>query len=280
MMPVHPGAAPGAAAAAAMPPHIQALLDIPEEAPPGAAHPGGVPSPRPAPPPAPPMAGAGAAAPTGPTTPQDPRMLSQQVDDMLQRDPEIAARIRAGIDAGLRSGEITQQELDMATQLTTIAANNPAMYPQARQYAIESGLADEVDLPPQYDEGLISVMLAILKSLQMNVSIAPQGQPGSQPGHPGHPGHPGQPGGAGVGLGAKPQMRFAMGGLVDPVENPGAVNKATMTPGLMPRAKDGIYTAELHHGEYVVPPEVVRAKGTDFFDKLTEAVQKKRAGIK
>jgi len=267
-----PQAHPGGAAPT-MPPHIQALIDIPEEAMPGGpapAHPG-------APPPAamPPMQG----APAAPMSPQDPRLLEQQVDDMLARDPEIAARIRAGIDAGLRNGEITQQELDMATQLTTIAANNPAMYPQARQYAIQSGLADEIDLPTQYDEGLITVMLAVLKSLQMNVvlgnttdSMTPQSQPpGSAMQAQAAPQPQPQP---------QPQMRFAAGGLVDPMENPGAVAPAMAGAGLMPQAKHGKYTAELHQGEYVVPAEVVRAKGTDFFDKLQEAVQKKRAGIK
>lgn len=41
---------------------------------------------------------------------------------------------------------------------------------------------------------------------------------------------------------------------------------------------DGVIPVNAHEGEYVIPAAVVRAKGTDFFDKLVQPTNEKPAG--
>ena len=77
----------------------------------------------------------------------NPQMVDMQVNDMLSKNPEVVARVRAAIEAGIQSGEVTQQEINMAVQLAQVALQNPQMYPQLREFAIQRGLAGPDDLP-------------------------------------------------------------------------------------------------------------------------------------
>ena len=52
----------------------------------------------------------------------------------------MVARIRAAIEAGVQSGELDINELNMIIQLARTVQQNPSMYPQIRQMAIQRGL--------------------------------------------------------------------------------------------------------------------------------------------
>lgn len=176
----------------------------------------------------PPMPQAGAQPSGMPQGPSNPGMLATGVKDTANANPELVARLRAGIEAGLESGEITTQELNMMVQLARTVMQNPAMYPQIRQLAIQRGIATEQDLPQQYDEGLIIAILMIGEALEADVQFGP-----SQP--------------------TMPQG----GELQGPSHAEG---------GIPVKAGGGL--VEMEGGEYMIPKHVVKAKGTEFFDKM------------
>ena len=167
-----------------------------------------------------------------PQAPMDSQMLSMQVNQIATQNPQQVEQIRMAIMEAMQSGELTQQELNMVIQLATVASQNPDMYPQVRTFAIQQGIATEQDLPPQYDQGLIMVLLLAAKSIQNDAG----GQSMMQGGAPA----------AGV-----PSM--AVGGTV-------------------PQSKkaDGAVLINGHEGEYVIPSNVVKMKGKEFFDNLVE----------
>ena len=86
--------------------------------------------------------------------PMNGQMMEMQINQMAAQNPEVVARIRAAIEAGLQAGELSMEELNMAIELAKTVLQNPEMYPQVRQFAIQKGLAEEGDLSVQYDEGI------------------------------------------------------------------------------------------------------------------------------
>lgn len=199
------------------------------------------------------MGGTPASAPMAPSyqagglvaqggAPMDPQMLEMQLNQFAGQRPEQMQQLQQAIMQGLQSGEITPQELNMMVQLATVAAQNPQMYPNVRRFAIQQGLATEQDLPQQYDQGLVFMLLLIGRAMQQVVGGAggapmPGGQQMPEVGAPQ------------VASGAMPSM--AKGGTVPDS-----------------RKSDGSILINAHEGEYVIPAHIVKAKGTEFFDKL------------
>lgn len=182
----------------------------------------------------------GLVAPGG--APMDPQMLEMQLNQFAGQRPEQMQQLQQAILQGLQSGELTPQELNMMVQLATVAAQNPQMYPNVRRFAIQQGLATEQDLPPQYDQGLVFMLLLIGRAMQQVVGGAggapmPGGQQMPEVGAPQ------------VASGAMPSM--AKGGTVPDSKK-----------------SDGSILINAHEGEYVIPAHIVKAKGTEFFDKL------------
>lgn len=163
-----------------------------------------------------------------PQGPSNPTMVNSQVKSTASANPEMIARIRAGIEAGLESGEISTQELNMVVQLARAVMQNPAMYPQMRQLAIQRGIATEQDLPAQYDEGLIIAILTVGEALEADVQFNPQ------------------------------QTDMPEGGMLQgPSHSQG---------GIPVKAGGGLL--EMEGGEFVIPKNVVQKKGTEFFEKM------------
>ena len=65
----------------------------------------------------------------------------------------------------------------------------------------------------------------------------------------------------------KATQGYAQGGAID-VAGRKLVGPGTGTSDSIPAVIDGTRPAALSHGEFVIPAHVVRAKGTEFFDKL------------
>ena len=175
-----------------------------------------------------------------------PQMLEMQVNQFATQHPQQVAQIRAAIMEVMQTGELTQQELNMIVQLATVAAQNPEMYPYVRNFAIQNGIATEQDLPPQYDQGLVFVLLLAARAIQADMG----GQNMMQGGSPAMAGGPDVTASQ-VSSGAIPSM--AKGG---------------MTPDS--KKSDGSVLINAHEGEYVVPAHVVKMKGKEFFDSLVE----------
>lgn len=177
-----------------------------------------------------------AGAPSPQSAPMAPQMLEMQVNQFASQHPEQVAQIRAAVMQALQSGELTQQELNTIVQLATVAAQNPEMYPNVRRFAIQQGIATEQDLPPQYDQGLVFVLLLAARAVQADL------------------------GGQNMMQGGSPAMA---GGQAIP-----SMAKGGMTPDS--KKSDGSVLINAHEGEYVIPANVVKMKGKEFFDNLVE----------
>jgi len=130
----------------------------------------------------------------------------------------------------------------MAAQLAQACIQNPALWPQLRQFAIQKGLCGPNDLPQQYDQKLVVAILSAAKAAgNMLTGNQQQGQQASMQPPPGMPqGNGGLLQGPGTGTSDSiPATNLANGGQVN-----------------------------VSSGEYVIPASVVQAKGKDFFDGL------------
>lgn len=182
-----------------------------------------------------------AGAPAQPSAPMDPAQRDQLLNQSLQQNPQVVQEIQATLMAGLQSGEITPQELNMIIQLTQLAAQNPDMYPYVRQFAIQQGIATEEDLPAQYDEGLLVAMLTVAKAAQQLIQ-------GGQP----------------MATGEAP-----MTGQLE------ATMPSMKEGGTVKGKNDAPVPIMAHEGEYVIPKNVVQMKGREFFDRLVEQYKDK-----
>ena len=171
--------------------------------------------------------------------PMGSQMMEMQINQSAAQSPEMIARIRAGIEAGLKSGELNMEDLNMAIELAKTVAQNPAMYPQVRQFVIQKGLATESELPVQYDEAIVIALLLAAKAMATDIEF--EGQAPIQSGQP---------------------------APVQDMQDGGVLKGPAHSDGGIPVKVAGVNNAEMEGGEYVIPKKVVMAKGTEFFDKM------------
>ena len=170
----------------------------------------------------------------------DAQSMQMQINQVASRHPEAMAEIRNAIVEEMQTGNLTQQELNTIVQLAQLAANNPEMYPYVKRFAMQQGIAAAGDLPDQYDQNLVMVLLLAAKAVQQDVGGAPA-QAGQAP--------------ANAGLGV-PSM--AKGGMLP--------SSGESKPIMI----------QAHTGEYVIPKHVVDMKGKEFFDSLIEKYKDKK----
>lgn len=170
--------------------------------------------------------------------PMDPKMLEMQVNQFAQQHPQELAQVRQVIMQELQSGNLTPQELNQIVQLATVAAQNPAMYPQIRQFAIQQGIATEQDLPPQYDQGLVVVLLIAAKAAQQDLGGSPAG--------------------------AAP----ANGGPIPSMAKGGPTPSGNGKPMII----------EAHEDEYMIPKEALMYHGKKTFDAMVAKAREDKMG--
>tara|TARA_R100001530_G_scaffold43900_1_gene33345 strand:+ start:131 stop:970 length:840 start_codon:yes stop_codon:yes gene_type:complete len=177
-----------------------------------------------------PAGGPGLGAQTQNGAPMDAQTMEVQLKRFMQEHPDEIAAIKVVIDEAIRRGELTPEELDQAVQLATVALQNPAMYPQIVQFAIQQGLVEEGDLDPEYNQGVVFSLLLAAKAAQQQPP-----QPGS---------NTQQIDGGDYREGG--EIKVGVGPTADRVN------------------------INVSKGEFVIPARVVKEKGTDFFNKLIE----------
>lgn len=187
----------------------------------GMVGPGGMPV-RPGMGSAPMMGGAPGLAPPGAISQSlPPEQIPMEVQRFVQQNPQQVQQMVAALQQLIQSGGVTVEELNMMVQMAQAAAQNPALYPQLRQIAIQRGLAGPEEISEQFDSGLIFTLLLMGAALQSGGMM-----PGQMP-------------------------SLKKGGMLSKKES-----------------DDEAVIAQLHEGEYVIPAHIVRAKGTEFFDKM------------
>lgn len=187
---------------------------------------------------APPMQGGPMGANAAPPSPVNPQMFHAQAADLLQQHPEIKQQIQQAVQQAMASGQLTMQEAQMGVQLCQACINNPALWPQLRAFAIQNGLATGDQIPQQYDQGLVMAILIAAKAVGADSGQGAQGAGG-------------------------PQGRFATGGLIS---GPGSG-----TSDSIPAKTNTGDSIKVSNGEFIIPEHVVKAKGTDFFEKMIES---------
>jgi hypothetical protein len=112
------------------------------------------------------------AMPTAGVTPQmpqgaqNPQMLEMEVNQFVRQHPQQVQQVAQAISLEIESGELTEPELNKIVQLATVAAQNPDMYPQVRNYAIQQGIATDQDIPQEYDQGLVFALMVAGRAIQ------------------------------------------------------------------------------------------------------------------
>lgn len=167
------------------------------------------------------------------------QQLQTEAQKFAQANPQAVQMIREALMEGVQTGDVTPQQITLLVQMAVAAAQNPELYPRLRQMAIQQNLADEEDLPMQYDQGIIFSLIVAGTAMQSGGGAASPGAPATP-----------------APQGATPMM--AEGGHIAMSRSPTGDNTG--------RADD--ITIRVSGGEYVVPKHVVERKGTEFFDKL------------
>lgn len=205
----------------------------------GMIGPGGAPRP-----PAPMQSGQTAGvAPAAPGGNMPPQAIEAQLNQFMRQNPQQVAQIRQMLMQAMQQGQFTQQELNTLGQLAQVAVQNPEMYPYVRRFAIQQGILTEQEMPPQFDQGLLFVILLATRAFQQDV------------------------GGQNMMQGGAPSM--AGGPSVSAAQVTSGVPSMAVG-GTVPDSKkaDGSVLINAHEGEYVIPRNVVEMKGKEFFDNL------------
>lgn len=174
---------------------------------------------------------------------QSEPVTEQDIQQFMQQRPQEVQQIAMQLQQLMQTGEVSEQQLNMAEQLAMVALQNPQMYPQMRQFAVRQGLIEEQDISPQYDQGLLFAVILAARAVKGQGG----GQMGAQQMAP-----------------IEEPMNFADGGYVTPGSNAKNGGKV-VGPGT--GTSDSI-PIRVSAGEYVIPEGIVREKGKEFFDNM------------
>jgi hypothetical protein len=184
-----------------------------------------------------------------------PQQMELEARRFVQQNPQQVAEIREAIEEALAEGDITMDQVQLLTNMAKVALQNPEMYPALKQSIVSRGILEDDELPPDFDQGVMFILLLIGQIMQAPASA------------------PGVATGGGVGAAAPP------------VSAPGSAQPmmSMKKGGPLPTKEemddesddDGGIVIKAHEGEYVIPAKIVRAKGTEFFDKLLQSYAEK-----
>jgi hypothetical protein len=179
-------------------------------------------------------------------TSADPEMMGMQLEQILSQNPQVKEQL---IAAAQQVG-ITPQNADQITQMVMLVLQRPELYPQVRQFAMQAFGLDQNDFPPQLDPEFMMTLAVLAYCVSGELSSPPppdqsmqQGQSMAGPQPPGS------------------QMQQPPQQGQQPMEQGGQISG----PGT--GTSDSIM-AKVSDGEFVIPADVVKIKGTDFFQKL------------
>jgi len=183
-------------------------------------------------------------APQGAQGPIPIQTMEQDIQRLVKERPEEILKVKSAVMQLLQTGDLSLQELNTMEQLATAAVQNPELYPQIRQFAIQQGLGSEQEIPQQYDQGLAYAILLAARAAQSQVGGSGIPQAAGQPPQP--VGQPPQP------VGQPPQGSFLQGG---PVSS---------------RNADKTVPINAHDGEYVLKRGAVKALGLEKLNAMND----------
>ena len=92
--------------------------------------------------------------------------MNQEILRAIQSSPEAQQALGVAIQEILQDPDTTPDNIDEIVRMFEFVLQNPDSYAEFRQSAIQSGAMDEEDLPMQFDEAMLTVVLMALKVVQ------------------------------------------------------------------------------------------------------------------
>lgn len=92
--------------------------------------------------------------------------MNQEILNLIQSNPQAMQAVGEAIQEIMSDEDVSPEAVDQLTQIVESTLQNPGLYPQTRMAMIESNLIDADDLPEQFDEMLLTVLLIALKVVQ------------------------------------------------------------------------------------------------------------------
>lgn len=92
--------------------------------------------------------------------------MNQEILNLIQSNPQAMQAVGEAIQEIMNDEDVSPEAVDQLTQIVERTLQNPGLYPQTRMAMIESNLIDADDLPEQFDEVLLTVLLIALKVVQ------------------------------------------------------------------------------------------------------------------
>ncbi len=107
--------------------------------------------------------------------------MNEQLFKVLQNNPQVQQAINQAVEGLKNNPGITLETVDQMINMFEFVMQQPDSYPQLRQQAIQSGKLDEEDLPEQFDESVITIILLALRVLKQRLSEQGGAQQPEQP---------------------------------------------------------------------------------------------------
>lgn len=92
-------------------------------------------------------------------------MNKQEILQLAKQDPRFSKAVLT-IEEQIKDMPVTAEGLDELVKMLEFALNNPERYPEIRAAAVQDGMAEEEDLPQEFDKVLLVSLLVALYGLQ------------------------------------------------------------------------------------------------------------------
>jgi hypothetical protein len=92
--------------------------------------------------------------------------MNQEILNTIQSNPQAMQAVGEAIQEIMGDEDVSSEAIDQLTQVIENTLQNPSLYPQTRMAMIQSNLIDDDDLPEQFDELMLTVLLIALKVAQ------------------------------------------------------------------------------------------------------------------
>ena len=99
--------------------------------------------------------------------------MNQQILRQIQASPEAQQAVSDAVQQLINDPDITPEVVAQLIQIVESVDGNPDAYAQVRQMLLQSGAIDPEDLPEQYDEVVMTVLLIALKLVQQHFESGP-----------------------------------------------------------------------------------------------------------
>jgi hypothetical protein len=96
--------------------------------------------------------------------------MNQNILSGIQGNPEVMQAVSMAVQELLQDPDIDRESIDQMIRMLEFVMQNPDSYNEFRQTAIQGGMLDPEDLPEQYSEEMLTVVLLALKVVQQQMA--------------------------------------------------------------------------------------------------------------